>query len=66
MRDHFRARWGIDRDLYLEAMEENITYLGSVLRNHSADYQPLLKRRKKGPRPALPPGNIRTRARTWG
>lgn len=62
MRDHFRARWRIDRDLYGEAIEENITYLGSVLRRHPADYLPLLKRRKKGPKPALSPGDTRTRA----
>jgi hypothetical protein len=66
MRDHFRARWRIDRDLYLEAIEENITYLGSVLRRNPANYLPLLKRRKKGPKTALPVGNIRTRERSWG
>lgn len=62
MRDHFRARWRIDRDLYREAIEENITYLGSVLRRHPANYLPLLKRRKNGPKPALPLGDTRTRA----
>jgi hypothetical protein len=61
MRDHFRARWGIDRDLYREAMEENISYLGSVLRRHPADYLPLLKRQNKGPKPALSLGVTRTR-----
>jgi hypothetical protein len=61
MRDHFRARWGIDRDLYREAMEENISYLGSVLRRHPADYLPLLKRQNKGPKPALSLGDTRTR-----
>lgn len=66
MRDHFRARWGIDRDLYREAIEENITHLESVLRHHPADYLPLLKQRKKGPKPALPPGNVRTQARSLG
>ena len=62
MRDHFRARWRIDRDLYIEAVEENIAYLGSVLRRHPTDYLPLLKRRKKGPKPTLSLGNTRTRA----
>jgi hypothetical protein len=62
MRDHFRTRWRIDRDLYLEAIEENITYLGSVLRRHPTEYLPFLKRRKKGPKPALPLDNTRTRA----
>jgi hypothetical protein len=64
MRDHFRARWRIDRDLYRQAIDENITYLGSVLRRHPADYLPLLKRRKKGPKPALPLGNTRAWARS--
>ena len=53
MQEHFRARWGIDRDLYLEAIEENIAYLGSILRNHPKDYLPLLKRKKKDPSPAF-------------
>jgi hypothetical protein len=66
MRDHFRARWRIDRNLYLEAIEENVTDLGSVLRRHPEDYLPLLKRRKKGTKPALPLGNTRSRARSWG
>lgn len=64
MRDHFRTRWRIDRNLYLEATEENIAYLGSVLRSHPTGYPPLLKKRKKEPIPSLPPGNTRTRARS--
>ncbi len=52
MRDHFRARWGIDRDLYGEAIEENIAYLGSVLRSHPDDYQALLKKRASERKPA--------------
>lgn len=59
MRDHFRARWRIDRDLYLEAIEENVTHLGSILRSHPTDYLPLLKKREKGSKPALPLGNTR-------
>jgi hypothetical protein len=66
MRDHFRARWRIDRDLYLEAIEENIANLGSVLRLHPAGYLPLLKKRIKRPKPALPLNNIHTRARSGG
>lgn len=66
MRDHFRARWRIDRDLYREAIEENISYLGSVLRSHPTDYLPLLKRDTNGPKPALPPGKLGARARSWG
>jgi hypothetical protein len=44
LREHFRVRWGIDRDLYLEAVEDNISLLESVLRNHSGDYRARLKR----------------------
>jgi len=66
MRDHFRARWGIDRDLYREAIDENIAYLGSVLRRHPADYLPLLKRREKGRKPASALGNIGTPERSLG
>ncbi len=64
MRDHFRARWGIDRDLYREAIDENIAFLGSVLRDHPADYLPLLKSGKGGRKPASTPGGSRTRARS--
>jgi hypothetical protein len=59
MRDHFRARWGIDRNLYLDAIEENITFLGSVLQSHPTDYLPLLKRRGKGSKAVSPVGNTR-------
>jgi hypothetical protein len=52
MQEHFRARWGIDRDLYLEAIEDNIEYLGSVLRSHPEDYLRLLKRKKTDRDPA--------------
>jgi len=44
LREHFRVRWGIDRDLYLEAIEENISCLESVLRSHPGDYRARLKR----------------------
>jgi hypothetical protein len=44
LRDHFRVRWGIDRNLYLEAIEENISRLESVLRGHPGDYRAWLKR----------------------
>lgn len=63
-RDHFRARCGIDRDLYGDAIEENIAYLGWVLREHPTDYPRFLKRRRNGTRPALPPGTTRTRVRS--
>ena len=35
MRFHFRERWGIDRDLYTEAIDNNITYLKKILKNIS-------------------------------
>jgi len=44
LREHFRVRWGIDRNLYLEGIEENILFLDSVLRNNPGDYRALLKR----------------------
>jgi hypothetical protein len=39
LRDHFRVRWGIDRDLDREAIERNIKYLQFILDHHEADYQ---------------------------
>ncbi len=44
MRNHFQARWGIDRDLYLEAIEKNINYLQYVLKNHRDEYRKFFKR----------------------
>jgi len=43
LREHFRVRWGIDRDPYLEAIEENISCLESVLGSHAGDYRARLK-----------------------
>ncbi len=48
LREHFRVRWGIDRDLYLEAIEENISCLESVLRSPPGDYRARLKREIPG------------------
>lgn len=44
MRDHFAARWGIDRDLYQQAIDHNLDYLQSLLREHRDDYRDNLKR----------------------
>ena len=33
MRFHFKERWGIDRDLYTEAIDKNITYLKKILKD---------------------------------
>jgi hypothetical protein len=47
LRDHFRVRWGIDRDLEREAIEENINYLKYILQHHRKDYRRFLKHRGK-------------------
>lgn len=44
MRYHFKARWNVDRDLYMEAVEKNISYLQYVLKNHEKDYRDHLRR----------------------
>lgn len=44
MLTHFRRRWGIDRDLYREAIDRNLDYLRNLLDQHSADYRANLKR----------------------
>ncbi|MCK4790093.1 MAG: hypothetical protein KAV87_40520 [Desulfobacteraceae bacterium] len=44
MRYHFRARWNLDRDLYMEAIEKNISYLTFILENHEKDYRDHLRR----------------------
>jgi len=44
MVSHFRKRWGIDRDLYREAIDRNLDYLQNLLGQHSADYRDNLKR----------------------
>jgi hypothetical protein len=41
---HFRVRWGINRNLYIEAIERNINCLKGIMDNHPADYQKYLKR----------------------
>jgi len=44
MRYHFRARRNLDRDLYVEAIEKNISYLTFILENHEKDYRDHLRR----------------------
>jgi len=39
LRDHFRVRWGIDKDLDREAIEKNILRLRYILKNHPDDYR---------------------------
>jgi HD superfamily phosphodiesterase len=44
MRNHFRERWDIDRDLYSESISSNIGYLKHILAHHKDDYRRQLKR----------------------
>lgn len=44
-KSHFKARWNIDKDLYLEAIDRNISYLKRIIEEHPHDYHGLLKRR---------------------
>ncbi|MDD5170639.1 MAG: hypothetical protein PHN75_17615 [Syntrophales bacterium] len=39
---HFRERWHVDRDLYLESIELNINHLKWILENHVSDYRDYL------------------------
>lgn len=41
---HFRERWGIDRNLYIEAIESNIGYLAYILKHHGKNYRNYLRR----------------------
>jgi len=43
-RYHFKARWNLDRNLYMEAIEKNMDYLRFLLENHEKDYRDNLKR----------------------
>lgn len=43
-RSHFKARWDMDRNLYMEAVCSNIEYLKLILKNHEKDYRTKLKR----------------------
>lgn len=44
MRCHFKVRWNLDRDLYREAIEKNMSYLKFILENHEEDYRDYLRR----------------------
>ncbi len=41
---HFKERWNVDRDLYMEGIEKNIAYLKYILDEHKKDYRDQLKR----------------------
>jgi hypothetical protein len=51
MRDHFRVRWGIDRDLLRETIQRNIDRLKYLLRHHPTDYHRYLKAQDLAVRP---------------
>lgn len=44
MRLHFKVCWNLDRDLYMEAIEKNISYLKFLLENHEKEYRKYLNR----------------------
>jgi hypothetical protein len=44
LRDHFRSRWGINKDLDRAAIEKNILRLKHILKNHPTDYRKHLSR----------------------
>jgi len=43
MRPHFRSRWGLDRDLYDEAIRSHMTHLKELIRSHPDDYRRFLR-----------------------
>jgi len=46
MEDHFRVRWGIERDLYREAIDRGMEHLKSAMENHGGDLKDKFKRRR--------------------
>jgi len=42
---HFRERWDLDRDLYMESIEKNKKYLEFILSENEHDYRNFLKRK---------------------
>jgi hypothetical protein len=59
LRDHFRVRWGIDRDLDREAIEKNISHLNYILEHHPTDYRRYLGRRVATANPRKPAAHFR-------
>jgi hypothetical protein len=43
LRDYFRVRWGIDRDLDREAIEKNVFRLRCIVEKHPSDYRRFLR-----------------------
>lgn len=54
LKDHFRVRWGVDRDLDREAIEFNISRLNYILENFPADYRRYLRQRNLPEQFSLP------------
>ena len=48
MTSHFQARWNIDRDLYAESIERNISYLRSILNSGKDSRLVLQKHLRRG------------------
>jgi hypothetical protein len=44
VQNHFKERWGINRNLYIEAIESNIGYLTYILESHERNYRNHLRR----------------------
>lgn len=44
MRSHFRARWGVDADLYAVSIERQMNYLREILEHFRPDYRKHLRR----------------------
>lgn len=44
MKKHFQTRWNLDRDLYIETIEANITYLKHIIEEHEDEYRHYLRR----------------------
>lgn len=44
MKDHFKARWGIENDLYQQAVEKQMKYLKLIIENNPTDYLSKLRR----------------------
>lgn len=41
---HFRARWGVEVDLYAMSIEKNVRFLRSIVEEHGPDYHTRLRR----------------------
>jgi hypothetical protein len=44
MRFHFRSRWNMDRDLYMEAIDRHMNYVKTILEYYGPEYYSALRR----------------------